>query len=65
MINVLKMVLNHSRGHITAKTASKGPKLWHFFIVHFGLQANAERGTAPLVALLIISFVWISVFEQN
>ena len=57
MINVLTVFLNYTRGHITAKTASEGLKLWHFFIVHFGLQANAERDTAPLVALLIISFV--------
>ena len=29
-INVLKVALNHFRGHITAKIVSEGQKLWYF-----------------------------------
>ena len=66
MRNVLKMVLNHSRGHITAETASKGQKLWHFFYRALWSTGQCREGHGPaMVALLILSFVWISVSEQN
>ena len=38
--------------------------MWIFFIVLFGLQANAG-GHIPMATLLITSLVVISVSEQN